>query len=80
VIVRGDDGRDYVFMHLVGNSILVEEEDRVTAGERLASVGSSGRSSGPHLHFEIWPDGWYAKGSEPIDPRPELEAWAAGGT
>jgi len=80
VIVRGDDGRDYVFMHLVGNSILVEEKDRVAAGDRLASVGSSGRSSGPHLHFEIWPDGWYAKGSEPIDPRPELEAWAAGGT
>ena len=44
VIVRGDDGRDYVFMHLVGNSILVEEKDRVAAGDRLASVGSSDRT------------------------------------
>ena len=32
----------------------------------------------PHLHFEIWPDGWYASDdSQPIDPAPDLRAWAA---
>ena len=79
LVVRGDDGRDYVFMHLVGDSITVTKGDRVAAGQQIAAVGSTGRSSGPHLHFEIWPGGWFAEGSEPIDPRPELDAWAAGG-
>jgi murein DD-endopeptidase MepM/ murein hydrolase activator NlpD len=78
VIVRGDDGRDYAFMHFLDGSTLVEKGQRVAAGQRLASVGSTGDSSGPHLHFEIWPDGWYAsKDSQPIDPLPDLLAWAS---
>ena len=77
LVIRGDDGRDYVFMHLVAGSILVEEEQRVTAGQQLGQVGNTGRSFGAHLHFEIWPDGWYAKDSRPIDPLPDLQAWAA---
>ena len=77
VVVRGDDGRDYVFMHLKADSVLVEEQQRVTAGQQLGQVGNTGRSFGAHLHFEIWPDGWYAKGSKPIDPLPDLQAWAA---
>ena len=77
VIVRGDDGRDYVFMHLVSGSIPVGKEDPVAAGQQIGAVGSTGRSQGSHLHFEIWPCGWYVKGCRPIDPRPELDAWAA---
>ena len=77
LVIRGDDGRDYVFMHLVSGSILVDKDDPVAAGQQIGSVGSTGRSQGPHLHFELWPCGWYVKGCEPVDPRPELEAWAA---
>jgi murein DD-endopeptidase MepM/ murein hydrolase activator NlpD len=77
VVVRGDDGRDYVFMHLLDGSVAVQKGQAVTAGQQLGAVGSTGRSSGPHLHFEIWPDGWYAEGSKPIDPLPDLLAWAA---
>ena len=77
LVVRGDDRRDYVFMHLLDGSLLVEKGGAVAAGERLAAVGSTGRSSGPHLHFEIWPGGWYAEGSRPIDPLPDLLAWAS---
>ena len=37
----------------------------------------TGHATGPHLHFEIWPDGWYASdASAPIDPAPDLRAWA----
>jgi murein DD-endopeptidase MepM/ murein hydrolase activator NlpD len=77
VVVRGDDGRDYAFMHFQDGSVLVEKGQRVAAGQRLAAVGNTGASDGPHLHFEIWPDGWYASAdSHPIDPLPDLLAWA----
>jgi len=79
VVVRGDDGRDYAFMHFQAGSTLVATGQRVAAGQRLASVGNTGDSHGAHLHFEIWPDGWYATaGSRPIDPLPDLLAWAGG--
>ena len=76
VVVRGDDGRDYVFMHFQDGSVLVQKGQAVGAGQQLGAVGSTGASSGPHLHFEIWPDGWFEKGSQPIDPLPDLLAWA----
>jgi murein DD-endopeptidase MepM/ murein hydrolase activator NlpD len=78
LVIRGDDGRDYVFMHLRTGSLVVDRGHRVRAGQPIAQVGNTGRSFGAHLHFEIWPNGWYAPGSRPIDPLPELLAWAAG--
>jgi murein DD-endopeptidase MepM/ murein hydrolase activator NlpD len=76
VVLRADDGRDYVFMHLQDGSVIAEKGQSVAAGEQIAAVGSTGRATGAHLHFEIWPDGWWADGSEPIDPLPDLLAWA----
>jgi len=77
LVVHGADGRDYVFMHLRDGSLLVTKGSAVAAGQQIAQVGSTGASSGPHLHFEIWPAGWYAsKTSQPIDPLPDLQAWA----
>jgi murein DD-endopeptidase MepM/ murein hydrolase activator NlpD len=78
LVLRGDDARDYVFMHLLDGSLLVQKGQGVAAGQQLAAVGSTGASDGPHLHFEIWPDGWYSsKASKPIDPLPDLLAWTA---
>jgi murein DD-endopeptidase MepM/ murein hydrolase activator NlpD len=77
LVVHGDDGRDEVFMHLQAGSLLVSKGAVVAAGQRIASVGATGAADGPHLHFEIWPHGWYAPGSQPIDPLPDLLAWAA---
>ena len=77
LVIRGDDGRDFVYMHLQAGSTIVEKGQRVAAGQRLGNVGNTGSSDGAHLHFEIWPDGWYAtKASRPIDPLPDLLAWA----
>jgi murein DD-endopeptidase MepM/ murein hydrolase activator NlpD len=78
VVLHGADGRDYVFMHLLAGSTAVAKAQSVAAGQRLGLVGATGDATGPHLHFEIWPEGWYAsKTSQPIDPLPQLEAWAA---
>jgi murein DD-endopeptidase MepM/ murein hydrolase activator NlpD len=75
VVLDGDDeDYDYVFMHLRGGSIAVEAGERVRTGQQIGAVGSTGRSTGPHLHFEIWVGGWFA-GGKPIDPLPLLQAW-----
>jgi hypothetical protein len=76
IVVDGrDEDRDYAFMHLRSGSIQVAEGDSVRTGQRLAEVGMTGATSGPHLHFEIWVGGWWS-GGEPVDPLPLLQAWA----
>jgi hypothetical protein len=76
VLDGAEEDRDYVFMHLRDGSIRVREGQRVRTGQRIGDVGTTGSSTGPHLHFEIWVGGWYA-GGQPIDPLPALQEWAA---
>ena len=54
-LVRIDhgDGVRTSYLHLKKGSVLVKAGDRATAGQPIGEVGSSGMSSGPHLHFEV---------------------------
>ncbi|CAN5631194.1 hypothetical protein BH20ACT17_BH20ACT17_06130 [soil metagenome] len=76
VVLDAADGRDYFFAHCVRGSTAVGERQAVARGQRLCAVGATGTASGPHLHFEIWNVGWRIPGGYPIDPLPELRAWA----
>ena len=75
LILDGTDNFDYAFMHLQEGSLLVNAGDRVQTGQRIASVGTTGGSSGPHLHFEMWQGEWWF-GGKAIDPEPYLRGWA----
>ena len=47
------------YAHLKKNSIIVAPGDVVVPGQVIGQVGSSGNSSSPHLHFEMWYDSTY---------------------
>ena len=80
VVIDADDGRDFVFMHLLDGSVTVTKQTTVSAGQVIGQVGQTGDATAPHLHFEIWPSGWYSSDdSQPVDPMPDLQAWAAAG-
>lgn len=51
VVIRHDNGLETYYGHL--SKIMVEPDQYVTAGQVIALGGNTGRSTGPHLHFEF---------------------------
>jgi hypothetical protein len=76
VVEQGNDGRSFFFAHCQKGSFGVEAGQTVAAGAPLCNVGSTGDASGPHLHFEMWVNGWRVdSNSRVVDPLPQLKAW-----
>lgn len=57
VTVEITHGNGYTTRYAHCKTVLVRVGDRITKGQDVAQVGSSGRSTGPHLHFEVLRDG-----------------------
>ena len=55
--VRIDHGRGQETFYAHCEKLLVKAGDAVTLGQTIATVGSTGQSTGPHLHFELLVDG-----------------------
>ena len=65
IILQHNEGFSTLYAHLSAYSVSVD--DAVQAGQKIGEVGSTGLSTGPHLHFEIRKDG------KPVDPAPYLQ-------
>ncbi|HEX2944738.1 MAG TPA: peptidoglycan DD-metalloendopeptidase family protein [Clostridia bacterium] len=65
VIINHGRGISTVYGH--ASKILVKEGQKVSKGDVIARVGSSGRSTGPHLHFQVMLYG------TPVNPLPYLD-------
>ena len=52
-LVDIDHGNDLVTRYAHQSKLLVKEGDVVARGRKIGEVGSTGRSTGPHLHFEV---------------------------
>jgi murein DD-endopeptidase MepM/ murein hydrolase activator NlpD len=55
VTLQHADGSRTLYAH--NNRLLVSPGQQVRQGEQIAEMGSTGRSTGPHLHFEVHPAG-----------------------
>jgi murein DD-endopeptidase MepM/ murein hydrolase activator NlpD len=64
IIINHGDG--YMTRYAHASELLVNTGDRVSRSQVIAKIGQSGRSTGPHLHFEI------LKNGKVVDPQAYL--------
>ncbi len=67
-MVEIDHGKGLITRYAHASGVFVKKGDLVKRGQKIAAVGSTGRSTGPHLHFEVLADG------TPQDPQKFLLA------
>lgn len=77
VVGRQEGGEGYMFRFGHALELKVKDGDVVDRATVIATVGSTGDSTGPHLHFEIYtkdsPDGAYNGNGTALDPYPILK-------
>jgi len=73
VIVKGNKGLYTLYAH--ASKIYIKKGQKVTRGQKIAAVGSTGRSSGSHLHFEVRTKDKFGR-YVVVDPVPLLDRYA----
>ena len=72
VEILGEDGLVYSYSHLSRFSDTISEGQTITSGTIVGKVGNTGKSTGPHLHFEV------QSGNSYINPLEVLKNYATG--
>ena len=68
LLVEVNHGNGMLTRYAHASAVLVKVGDRIQKGQNVALIGSSGRSTGPHLHFEVLRDG------RAVNPQSYLQA------
>ena len=68
LLVEINHGNGMLTRYAHASAVLVKVGDRIQKGQSVALIGSSGRSTGPHLHFEVLRDG------RAVNPQSYLQA------
>lgn len=58
IVINHHDGTMTLYAHMLSGSRKVQEGDTVVQGQVIGTVGSTGNSTGPHLHFEVRVNGY----------------------
>lgn len=66
VVISHGDGTMTLYGHMLAGSRKVQQGDHVSQGQVIGTVGSTGNSTGTHLHFEV------RVGGKPVNPLPYL--------
>ena len=66
VVINHHDGTMTLYAHMLSGSRTVSPNQHVSQGQVIGQIGSTGNSSGPHLHFEV------RVGGSPVNPTPYL--------
>ena len=56
-VIDVDHGNGYITRYAHNSRLLVKAGDLVRVGQQVAKAGSTGRSTGAHVHFEVWENG-----------------------
>lgn len=67
-MIEINHGKGFTTRYGHNNELLVKVGDTIAKGQKIASMGSTGRSTGPHVHFEVW------KGGKAVNPAKYLYA------
>lgn len=57
IIIDHQDGTMTLYAHMLAGSRTVSQGQSVSQGQQIGQVGSTGNSTGNHLHFEVWVNG-----------------------
>ncbi len=68
ILVEINHGNGYITRYGHNEAVLVKAGDTVHKGQRISLMGSTGRSTGPHVHFEVLLNG------SPVNPAQYIEA------